>query len=163
MSLKPIQISALLGSGILTGGIFSISAFVIPSLLSPYSSKDINKRQALLPAKTLQIQWQDLYDSGKRFYPSLAVVTSSAYLYLAYNSPNTRPLYLVSAFFSVSIVPYTLLGMMGNIKKIQAEIKEEDAPRLGRDIAKWAKLNYGRAALQFVGFLVGIYAVMDSA
>ncbi|KDR69995.1 hypothetical protein GALMADRAFT_145042 [Galerina marginata CBS 339.88] len=146
-----------------SGGGFYISEFAIPALLSPYT-----KGQASLPAKTLQTQWQHLYDTGKRFFPSVAALTSSAYLYLAYNSPgDTRQLYLVSALSSIAIVPYTLLTMMGNIKKIQTEIKaEEEAlvlPRLRGDIATWAKLNYGRAALQFVSFSVGIWAVLDSA
>ncbi|KAF8971910.1 hypothetical protein BDZ97DRAFT_1650747 [Flammula alnicola] len=166
MSLKPIQITALLGSGILSGGIFCISAFCIPSLLSPYSYKDTNKDRAVLPAKTLQTQWQHLYDTGKRFFPSLAALTSSAYLYLAYNSPNGRPLYLISAFCSIAIVPYTFLVMMGNIKKIQTEIKEEDTqgvPRLRGDIAKWAKLNYGRTVLEVAALLVGAWAMVDSA
>ncbi|KDR69997.1 hypothetical protein GALMADRAFT_76662, partial [Galerina marginata CBS 339.88] len=147
------------------GGGFYISAFAIPALLSPY-----NKGQAALPAKTLQTQWQHLYDTGKRFFPSVAALTSSAYLYLAYNSPqagNTRELYLVSALSSIAIVPYTLLTMMGNIKKIQTEIKAEEEslvlPRLRGDIVTWAKLNYGRAALQFVSFSVGIWAVLDGA
>ncbi|KDR69945.1 hypothetical protein GALMADRAFT_145000 [Galerina marginata CBS 339.88] len=162
MSLKPVQIVTLLGSGILSGGGFYMSAFAIPTLLSPYT-----KGQAALPAKTLQTQWQHIYDSGKLFYPPLATLTSSAYLYLAYNSPNTRQFYLVAALFAIGMVPYTVLTMTGNLKKIQTEIRAEEEslvlPRLRGDIATWAKLNYGRAALQFVAFAAGIWAVMESA
>jgi hypothetical protein len=115
----------------------------------------------------LQTQWQHIYDTGKLFFPGLSALTSSAYLYLAYNSPNTRPLYLVSAFSAIAMVPYTLLFMMSNIKKIQRQVKEEEDPqdllRLRREIATWGKLNYGRSALQFVAFLVGTWAVVYSA
>ena len=183
MSSKPIQILALLGSGFLTGksrlyippsccltqsgGNFYISAFGIPALLSPHSFKHVNKSQAVLPAKTLQTQWQHVYDTGKLFFPGLSVLTSSAYLYLAYNSPNNRPLYLVSAFSAMATLPYTFVFMMSNIKKIERQIKEEedpqDLPRLRGEIATWAKLNYGRSALQFVAFLVGTWAVVYSA
>jgi Domain of unknown function (DUF1772) len=143
---------------------FYISAFAIPAILSPYSYKA--KGQAFLPAKTLQMQWQHVYNTGKRFFPSLSVGTSALYLYLAYNIPDARPLYLLSACCTMSIVPYTLAVMMPNIRKIQAEIKEEDAqemPRLRDDIKTWTRLHYGRAVMQGVAFLAGAWAVVDSS
>lgn len=133
-------------------------------MLSPYSYKA--KGQLVLPAKALQMQWQHLFDTGKRFFPSLIVGTSALYLYLAYNVPDARSLYLKSAFSMMSIVPYTLMMMMPNIRKIQAEIKEEDAQdvlRLRDDIKTWTRLNYGRAVMQGVAFLAGAWAAVDSS
>jgi hypothetical protein len=94
------------------------------------------------------------------------VVTSALYLYLAYNVPNARPLYLFSAGCTISIVPYTLAVMMPNIKKIQTEIKEEDAQdalRLRGEIETWTRLNYGRAVMQGLSFLAGAWAVVGSS
>ena len=72
----------------------------------------------------------------------------------------------MSTFSAIAMIPYTFLFMMGNIKKIQRQIKEEedpqDLPRLRGEIATWAKLNYGRSALQFMAFLVGTWAVVHS-
>jgi hypothetical protein len=66
----------------------------------------------------------------------------------------------------MSIVPYTLTVMMPNIRKIQTEIKEEDAQdalRLRDDVKTWGRLNYGRAVMQAVAFLAGAWAVVDSS
>jgi hypothetical protein len=66
----------------------------------------------------------------------------------------------------MSIVPYTLTVMMPNIRKIQTEIKEEDAQdalRLRDDVKTWGRLNYGRAVMQAVAFLAGSWAVVDSS
>jgi hypothetical protein len=132
-------------------------------MLSPYSYKA--KGQAVLPANALQTQWQHVYDTGKRFFPSLIVGTSALYLYLAYHVPDARPLYLVAACCSMSIVPYTLAVMMPNIKKIQTEIKEDaqDVLRLRDDIKTWTRLNYGRAVMLGVAFLAGACAAVDSS
>jgi len=111
------------------------------------------------------MQWQHVYDTGKRFFPLLSVVTSALYLYLAYNVPNARPLYLLSTCCTIGIVPYTLAVMMPNIKNIQTEVKEEDAQdvlRLRDDIETWTRLNYGRAVMQVVAFLAGAWAVVAS-
>lgn len=132
-------------------------------MLSPYSYKA--KGQAVLPAKTLQMQWQHVFDTGKRFFPPLNVGTSALYLYLAYNVPDARPLYLLSACCLMSIVPYTLAVMMPNIRKIQTEIKEEDAQdvlRLRDDIKTWTRLHYVRALMTGVAFLAGAWAAVDS-
>lgn len=165
MSLKPIKIAALVGSGISSGATFYISAFAIPAMLSPYSYK-AKGPAVVLPAKALQMQWQHVYHTGKRFFPTLIVGTSALFLYLAYNVPDARPLYLLSACCTMSIVPYTLAVMMPNIKKIQTEIKEEDAQhvlRLTDDIKTWTRLNYGRAVIQGVAFLAGAWAAVDSS
>ncbi|EDR02484.1 uncharacterized protein LACBIDRAFT_309543 [Laccaria bicolor S238N-H82] len=166
MSLKFIKVAALVGSSISFGGNFYISAFAIPAMLSPCSYK-AEGQGVVLPAKVLQMQWQHVYDTGKRFFPLLIVGTSALYLYLAYNVPaEARPLYLLAACCGVSIVPYTLAVMMPNIKRIQGEIKEEDTQvglRLRDDIKTWSRMNCGRAVLLGVAFLAGAWAAVDSS
>ena len=134
-------------------------------MLSPYSYK-AEGQGVVLPAKTLHMQWNHLFDSGKRFFPFLIVATSALYLYLAYNVPDARPLYLKAALCGLSIIPYTLVVMMPNIRKIQqTEIKEEDEQvglTLRADIKKWTRLNYGRSVMLGVAFLAGAWAAVDS-
>ncbi|KAF8909790.1 hypothetical protein CPB84DRAFT_1673410 [Gymnopilus junonius] len=167
MLLKGAKIAALLGSGVLAGGNFYISAFAIPALLSPYkAANDAQQNKAVLPAKTLQTQWKYVYNTGKLFFPFLALKTSIVYLFLAaHDSPDSSKLYALAAVSTISIVPYTFALMMGNIKKIEAEVKEddpEDVTRLRKEIVKWNRFNFGRAALIFTGFALGTWAVVDS-
>jgi len=165
--MKTIKFVAVLSSGILSGGSFYVSAFAVPSILAPYKAANNNQQgQAVLPAKTLQIQWKHVYDTGKRFFPFLGLQTSALYLYLAVNEPvNASRLYLLAAVSTISMVPYTFAVMMGNIKKIEAEVKEDDAEdtvRLRNEIVKWGKLNYGRSVMGIVGFVLGTWATVDS-
>jgi len=168
MPLKAVKIAALVGSGILSGGAFYISTFAIPAILSPYkaTAKTQQQDQVVLPAKTLQIQWKHVYNTGKLFFPLLSLQTSAIYLYLAaYEPTDASKLYILAAASTIAIVPYTLTLMTGNIKKIEAEVKEDDARdivRLKKEIVKWSNFHYGRAALVFAGFLLGTWATVDS-
>jgi len=168
MSLKAVKIAALLSSGILSGNSFYISTFAIPAILSPYkaTTKTQQQDQVVLPTKTLQTQWKHIYDTGKFFFPLLSLQTSAIYLYLAAHEPsNASKLYVFAAASTIAMVPYTVTLMMGNIKKIEAEVKEDDAQdtvRLRKEIVKWSNFHFGRVTLVFVGFLLGTWATVDS-
>ncbi|PPQ96312.1 hypothetical protein CVT26_005675 [Gymnopilus dilepis] len=166
MSSKFAKVAALVGSGVLSGGSFYVSAFAIPALLSPYRPNAKKQDgQAVLSANTLQVQWKYVYDTGKIFFPFLGLGVSALYVYLGFNAPSdSRKLYWAAAASTIGMVPYTFAFMMGNIKKIEAEVKEDDeenAARLRSEIVKWSRLNLARTALLFTGFLLSTWATLD--
>ncbi|KAF8419872.1 hypothetical protein EV426DRAFT_262274 [Tirmania nivea] len=173
------KIIALAGSGILTGGILSLSFFTTPILL-------------LAPSPLAQKQWSYLYNLGKKTMPLLSLLTSVSYLVLSrlYTSSliTTHPivplthrkpfLYLLSSGLTLSMVPYTMIFMRSTIAGLEkarqllgeaargekgAEREEIENMKVmeGKNtkqlIDQWGMLNLGRAALTGLGFLVGIW------
>ncbi|RPB22928.1 hypothetical protein L211DRAFT_839293 [Terfezia boudieri ATCC MYA-4762] len=173
---------ALAGSGVLTGGILSLSFFTTPTLL-------------LAPSPLAQKQWSHLYNLGKRTMPFLSLLTSFSYLVLSrlYTSPLTAIvplsqrksfLFILSSGLTLSMVPYTMIFMRstiaglekaGQLMKLGGVASGEKGVERGEQIEnmkvvegkntkqlidEWGVLNLGRAALTGLGFVVGIWGSM---
>ncbi|KAI5781765.1 hypothetical protein DFH27DRAFT_604269 [Peziza echinospora] len=120
----PLQLTkllSLLGSGLITGSILSLSIYTIPALLLP------SLPHRPLPPRTIQAQWSHIYHSGKRTIPVLALATSAGYLYLwravgggaAAGGGGKARLYALGAACTIAIVPYTIMFMRGNIDGLE--------------------------------------------
>jgi len=164
------KILALCGSGILTGGILSISYYAIPAML-------------LAPSPLAQRQWSEVYDRGRKTMPALALVTSALYWNLSRMSSKPaggaavvpllwhKPsLYLASAGLTLAMVPYTVVFMWNNIHALdraahaleKCKAGELEMLKVGGKTTKqlldqWGMLNLGRALLTGLGFVVGIW------
>ncbi|KAI9878901.1 MAG: hypothetical protein M1830_010205 [Pleopsidium flavum] len=107
----PILLAQAIGittSAMLSGGILSITLITVPSLL-------------LSPPPLLARQWRLAYSIGSTIAPPLALLSSTAYTYLAWTLSST-PLtvnhprgewYAFAAAATVGVVPWTLGVMRG--------------------------------------------------
>ena len=113
------------------------------------------------PPAILQRQWQALYDSGKTWFPPTVVLTSAAFARVAWlarqgGGANWEP-WAVSAAATVAIIPFTLLVMMPDIRRLEeAQGKDKNLPGL---IAKWSWLNMVRTGLHAVAFGTSLWTV----
>ncbi|KAJ5126811.1 hypothetical protein N7448_007590 [Penicillium atrosanguineum] len=125
----------------------------------------------------LQI-WHRLYKCGHSQNPKLAVVSSSAFAYLAWcasRTPGDRVsmfLFGAAASLVTGIVPFTLLFMLPTNHSILAKVAEaEMSPNASVQkpehntskqlLAHWATLTGLRGLLPLVGGIVGLLAVLD--
>ena len=129
----------------------------------------------LAPATIAVRQWSVMFSRGKAVVPPMALLSSSAFAYLAYNIPATSRLYASAALSSFAIIPYTLLVLSPTNSKLlkraaEAEklsTKDElDETRLPRGesskelIDKWNSLHVGRLMLPLISTLLGVWATL---
>ena len=102
--------------------------------------------------------------------PTLVVLTSSAYFYLAYKLSNwstglTRK-YIAAGLFTLGIVPYTLMVMAKTNEQLSAKAvdvpteKSEiaDGPEVKELVNSWIKMNFVRGMLPLLGTVFGLHA-----
>lgn len=116
--------------------ILSIPALVLPARQPP--SATIPARQVPgTPAAHLSHQWLDVYERGKRLFPALAIVASSANAYLAWRLRNTPApdavscswagIYLTAIITTLGMVPWTLTAMKSTNGRLRAHATRDDA------------------------------------
>ena len=148
----------------LPGATLGISYLYVPSLL-------------LSPSPLLVRQWQKSFDVAKIAHPALALISSTAYAYVAYQWQGTlkqreAELYGVAIAANLLIWPWTLLVMMPTNKKLFKKYAESQTVKGTEQIAevglpkgesskelveKWGNLNYIRGCMPLVGALLGAY------
>lgn len=169
----PIRLAQTIGittAGILGGMNLTLSAYQIPTLL-------------LSPAALALRQFDQVYTLGKKAGPSLSLVSFGSFIYLAYDSymrfADTAVLhsplrnqwkgYAVAAGLALGILPYTVVLMAGGVNKKLREAakgkKGDDVDDMGveevrKTLVKWARFNYGRAALGVSATAVATWTAM---
>ncbi|KAF1820609.1 uncharacterized protein K489DRAFT_433315 [Dissoconium aciculare CBS 342.82] len=111
-----VQLIAIAGTGCLTGLIASFTYFGVPTVM-------------LAPDNLAARQWKQLYVLGKASMPPFAVVCSTAFAFLAYQSRGIHSkfpfavsnLYIAAAISIPMIVPYTLGPMHASVKALEAK------------------------------------------
>ncbi|KAJ8076302.1 hypothetical protein PM082_000722 [Marasmius tenuissimus] len=158
---RTAQALAIAGSAFLSGSIISISTVSAPALIVPGAF--------YFPNQVAQ-QWKALYTRGASTMPPLAILSSSAYFYLAYKLSNwstgmTRK-YIVAGLLTIGIVPYTLLVMAKTNEKLSAKAvdvpteKSEvaDGPEVKDLVESWTTMNFVRGVLPLAGTIFGLHA-----
>ncbi|KAH8695291.1 hypothetical protein BGW36DRAFT_360994 [Talaromyces proteolyticus] len=164
------QAVGLAGSAWLAGNIASYSLSVVPSLSQHHKDGQLSTSQATK-------LWATLYNHGKTQNPPISVLTASGYLYLAWSvrsgsslyqlvSPNASALYSTAAIIVMSIVPFTLIGMISTNNALHEKANtapdamsgENPAVEVQGLLQSWTSLNAVRSLLPLAATLVGIFA-----
>lgn len=133
-----------------------------PAKHSPHDTHD--------PDRLLARQWREVFWRGHRWGPLSAVLSGVAFGIAAYHSPSNsveQHLYTVAGLAALSVVPWTLLVMMGDVDELlgradghKGKGKEGTGDgRLLRDVMeRWRVCNGVRAGLAVVGTVAGVAA-----
>lgn len=136
-------------------------------------------------------QWKTLYDHGKVQNPPIAAVVAGSFYYLTWQvrskhalyerlvGSSDAALYCGAAFFTLGIVPWTLIAMIKTNAALETitggdltfttkdESGEEDVVvTVGDDefdglVRRWQVLNGVRGLFPLVGGLLGVYAALS--
>lgn len=150
------------------GGMLSISAFAVPSIL-------------LAPDSLVARQWKKVFDLGKASAPPIAAASALSFSFISYqwygtlNQPKAE-FYGLSAFLTICIVPYTLVlmrGVNGKLLSKAAQIStlkkddEFDESQLPKGqsskelVDLWATYNAVRSILPLAGSAVGLWTTIS--
>ncbi|KAJ9483998.1 hypothetical protein VN97_g9389 [Penicillium thymicola] len=164
------QAIGLTGAAWLSGNIAALSMNAAPALLRARS-------EDRLPIANVVKLWRNFYESGKSQNPPIAVLTASAFFYLAWSTRsgvsllrqvarNTTTLYGTAAILILGIMPYTITAMSStnNALLAKAELASEPTAQVSMEIeelvSKWISLNVFRSLLPLAGGLLGIFATL---
>ena len=186
-SLVAALIGITLSTGFVSVNL-AISSLAVPTLLLPAPSKsDTNAfPKSPTPSVHLARQWLFIYDHAKPVAIASSLISSASFIYAALQLPDShstqRNLFYASASLAVFVMPYTLTLMnptnFALMERAEAgnamtEVGEEHVKGLGMAKAqglsgyrtdellnRWSMLNYGRAAIPFVGIGCAIAALV---
>lgn len=121
------------------------------------------------PASTAKI-WRELYARGAVIMPKVASVVALSFAYAAYDVSARGGRwtgFAAAAAAVVSIVPFSLTYMSGNIAALQRAAADApdgpataDVPDL---IDTWCLMNLARGLFPLVGTVLGVSAFLDNA
>ncbi|KAL4959514.1 DUF1772 domain-containing protein [Aspergillus stella-maris] len=170
--VRAAQVVGLTGAAFLAGNISTYTLSAIPALQSSLSSSP-----APSPA-TIARQWLAMYNTGKAQNPPIALLTASAFSYLAWTahsgtsaavdvlSPkNATWLYAAAAVVTVGIVPWTLAAMssvnstLAGVAEGVGANAEKRSDEVSELLSKWKVLNGVRGVFPFVGAVLGFLAI----
>ncbi|KAL4937042.1 hypothetical protein BDV06DRAFT_203768 [Aspergillus oleicola] len=170
--VRAAQAVGLTGAAFLAGNISTYTLSAIPALQVSLSSSPSPS------TTTIAKQWRDMYNTGKAQNPPIALLTASAFGYLAWTahsgksaaldvlSPkNATWLYSAAAVVTVAIVPWTLMAM-GSVNSALSGVAEgvgANAEKRGDEVDellnRWKVLNGIRGVMPFVGAVLGFLAI----
>ncbi|GKZ38137.1 hypothetical protein AbraIFM66950_010107 [Aspergillus brasiliensis] len=170
LGYRVAQAIGLTGAAWLSGNIAAFSMNAAPALLRAHNEDH-------LPAINVVRLWRNLYESGKSQNPPIAVVTASAFFYLAWSTRSSSPLfrqvarstttlYGAAAILTLSIMPYTIAVMSSTNNALLAESASNSEPTSLRGteieqlVSKWISLNGFRSLLPLAGCLLGAFATL---
>lgn len=150
------------------GGTLCISYHYVPSLI-------------LAPYPLIVRQWKKSFDTGKIIHPGIALLSSFAYGYLAFQMQGTlnqhkAELYGVCVASNLLIWPWTIFVMMPTNKKLFQKV--EDAKAMGDGEAAtevglpkgesakeliqwWSTMNIARGFMPLVGAILGLWVTIS--
>lgn len=125
-----------------------------------------------------------MYQRGKSLGPPLALVSATAYWYLAYKSHFSSAIassktwaYVTAGALVLGIVPYTLLFLQGTNEKLKKAKEVNMLKGLGKEgseinaqeenqtahalVDTWGLLNLGRGMLVVASGVLGTWAVVN--
>jgi len=137
--IRTVQAIGITSSAVLSGGILSFSVVLIPTLAlpaHPTKRESDSSDQPGTPTSHLARQWRHSFNTGKHIAPPIALLSSTAYAYLAYlfrratpvQEPELRTsnLYILAAALALSLVPYTLVVMMPTNQRLLVRAAQAD-------------------------------------
>jgi hypothetical protein len=114
-------------------------------------------------------QWHLAYNRGKACMPPFAGAIALSYFYLSY-AHHARHLewrgFATAGALTVGIVPFTLLFIMGNIRKLEAAMADKDAKTSAADqearslLTTWSRMNLARAMLPLAGTVAAVWNLL---
>lgn len=154
MSITPVLALGLVSQSIFFGGNIAISSIFIPII-----------RQKQVPPKLQVKMWEKTYDDASKLMAGSAFVGFLCYMYEAYTAnPGTaiRQAAVVSGVLSISVIPFTLVAIMGTVKKLKNLSGMESEQELihnnfGGLIDYWNKLSIARALVFSAGFANALF------
>ena len=149
----------------LAGAQFAIAYFAVPPFL-------------LSPTPLVLRQWDVMYNRGAALIPPLALISTSAFGWLAYKvaAPDKARLYATAAASVFGIIPYTLLVMLPTNKKLQKKVEEANKSKAKDELVetgvakgesakelvdKWNTLHLGRSFFPLISALLGTWAAVS--
>lgn len=121
-------------------------------------------------------QWRAMFENGKAQNPPIAVMTASAFLYLAWVSrpkskfrglfrrPGSASLYLSAALLTVGIVPWTVITMTKTNNSLIAIAEAAKTPVVGEVpelLERGTSLNGVRSCFPLLGGALGLFAILS--
>lgn len=154
MSITPVLALGLVSQSIFFGGNIAISSIFIPII-----------RQRQVPPKLQVKMWEKMYDDASKLMAGSAFVGFLCYMYEAYTAnPGTaiRQAAVVSGALSISVIPFTIVAIMGTVKKLKNLSGMESEQELihnnfGGLIDYWNKLSIARALVFSAGFANALF------
>ncbi|KAH8550730.1 hypothetical protein BGW37DRAFT_74746 [Umbelopsis sp. PMI_123] len=138
MSLEKVLIGS---TGLYAGFTLAISVSAVPTIAISQKPKDT---------------WQKIYDTGKFVVVPLILTTavSGGLLY----SRTQNPKILAATIVGASTLPFTLLAMSSNIKRLESSSNADPkVPELART---WANLHMVRTVAGITSFGLALYALV---
>lgn len=128
-------------TGLYAGFVLAISVSGVPAIAVSQKPKDV---------------WQKLFDTGKVSVVPMAFITaiSGGMLYTRTKDPRI----LAATLIGFSPVPFTLLAMGSNIRRLQSSSNAD--PKVLELTNTWANLHLVRTAAGLVSFGLAIYTLL---
>ena len=132
-TVQSMQTIGITASGVLSGGIFTVS-LMIPTLTLPATSSKRTFSSSYEPGSSVShiaTQWRHAYNMGKKIAPTVSLISSATYAYIAHvfrndtglmrtDNVRTSNLYLLAAVLALGPVPFTLIAMHPTNKRLMA-------------------------------------------
>ncbi|KAL9101876.1 MAG: hypothetical protein Q9163_002921 [Psora crenata] len=166
--IRIAQTVGITSAAFMAGNTLCISYLHVPSLL-------------LLPHPLVVRQWKKSFDIGKIVQPGIALISMTAYGYLAYKMKGTlnhhkAELYGLCALSNMFIWPWTMIVMMPTNKKLFQKNYEATAISGSGEIAEtglekgesskelinwWATMSIVRGVVPLVGAVLGLWITIN--
>jgi len=153
-TIRTFQVLSISSSLVLSGANIGASILTLPILYTRPSSISTSI-------------FQELYSRGAVTLVPLSLFSASCSAVVAYLLPDQRGLWGLAGLVTITQLPWTLLVMMGGIKRLNqiAESKEEQE-KAGKEevtglLKEWAWMNVVRGGFALAGGLVGLWALTD--
>jgi hypothetical protein len=157
---------------LITGNIEALSLISVPALSR-------SQKQDSVPAGHLVRQWKYIYDDGKVQNPSVAVIASASFAYLAWSvrsgtalslivPKNSFQIYSAAALLAIGMVPYTMIFMLPTNNKLMAKAEQAagakgavaaDDKEVIELLRKWSILSGIRSLVPLLGGVVSMAAI----
>ncbi|KAK9323661.1 hypothetical protein V1517DRAFT_351954 [Lipomyces orientalis] len=151
------QFVGIVGAAFTSGSILSVSLIAIPALKAP---------KVTLPDTA--VRFRTLALTGRKIMPSLAVLSTSGFGFLAWKVPSARMAYSIAAGCTIGIVPFTLLLLLRTTFTLMSKTEVVEPKSRGAEDENWEKLldrwmfmNGVRAMLPLLGALVGLQSALS--
>ncbi|KAI1079038.1 hypothetical protein F5B20DRAFT_190513 [Whalleya microplaca] len=155
MQVVSTPVTVATGCGILTSAVAagigtSLSVIGIPTILNTGAPTDVMLRQ-----------WRFQFLRGRSFMPIVGTLNAATYLFIAYNY-YTIGLewrgFAAAGFSTFSLVPFTLIFIMGTNNKLLAACSSSDRKEKTMSdatatalIKRWGELNVVRQLVPMIG------------
>lgn len=151
--------------GLTASGLASGLALAYPLMVNPVFLSKNESFNAASDAQRLSI-WQLGYTRGLRTIPSLAVTAAIGLFLSKHWAEGAATSYsYIAAGLHVSIIPFTVIFMLGNVNRLQqlAKNKGEGAypGEVNNRLTSWCAAHWARIALTVAGFGIAVADVVS--